>query len=489
MSDGPTAGEPPADSQLHGEPPAPPPETRAARGQGRGAWRPPLSYRTLAIIGIVVLIVVGAVLRFDVIGSNNRVSSDENGNGGDANSILAHERYRTLRWPPGTPFLLALATRLDGHRQMAIVTHSHQPAQYAQLAVEIVTLGAVAAIAWLIAGPWAALIGVALLAFYQPLIFITRTYLSEPLGGLMILATFAAAAWARKRGWRALAAAGVLAGFGCLTREDLFPAVIVIAVAIACALWRSSHRRAMLSAALYLACTVLVIAPWVVYASGRDGRFVPITDGGPDAFFVGSYLPGKGQLFYVVKSFKGRVCQHSAASCRRYSVEGSAAMFRYVASQHPGLSPSAAVTKADIENVKKYALGEPLAFVGMLANKLWKMWSFPWSGGNGSKPPDTSRTEHLIFVGLAWIGLLGGALLTRRWSLVTVTAGLVVTTALNILVNAQGRDNMRFVPLLFAFGAAGLVLMLQRAYAIRQGRARAPAAPAPRTTLEQSSPA
>jgi hypothetical protein len=47
-------------------------------------------------------------------------------------------------------------------------------------------------------------------------------------------------------------------------------------------------------------------------------------------------------------------------------------------------------------------------------------------------------------------------------------------TALNVIVNAQGRDNVRLVPTLFTFGAAGLV-MLAQAVLRRRGASSAPA--------------
>jgi Dolichyl-phosphate-mannose-protein mannosyltransferase len=409
-------------------------------------WRRPGLCRTAALAGITLLLLVGSVLRADAIGSNVRVSSDEQGNVANTNAILLHKRYPTFRWAPGTPFVFAVVTRLRGYHSLRAAAHSHGPAQYAQLAIEIATLALIALIAWVIAGQWAALLAVALAALYLPLILVTRTYLSEPFGGLMILLTFAAAAWARQRGWRALAAAGVLAGLGCLTREDLFPGVVVIAVAIMWPLWRASRRRAISCGAVYLACAVVVITPWVIYASGRVGRFVPITDGGPDAFFIGSYLPGGGEQYPDVESFRSQICRHYPADCHHLVSRGTADMFKLVTARYPGLAEDAAITKADLDNLRRYALGQPLAFAGMLANKTWRLWSYPWSGGNGygqHPKADTSRVQHLIFTGLALLGLLGGAVVTRRWSLFTVTFGLGAITLLNILVNAQGRDNVR----------------------------------------------
>jgi 4-amino-4-deoxy-L-arabinose transferase-like glycosyltransferase len=431
--------------------------------------------RLLALAGIIALVVVGSVLRLASIGTNLRVSADEQGNVANANAILDHKAYRTFRWAPGTPFMFAVAARLRGFKVVSVEPHAHTPAQYAQLALEIATLLLMAAVAWRLAGPWAALLAVALAALYVPLILITRTYLSEPLGGLMAVAMFAGAAWARHRGPAMIACAGVIAGLACLAREDLFPGVLVIAIAIGWGLWRSSRRAALMSGLLYLLCAIAVITPWVIYASNHDGRLVPITDGGTDAFFIGTYLPGGGEQYPDIEHFQHQICQRFPADCHALVSRGTGDMFKIVASRYPGLSENAAINEAGLENLRHYALGQPLAFVGMLAAKLWTMWGSPWSGGNGygtHPKADTSRVQHLIFVALAFIGLLGGALLTRKWELVTVSVGLAVITFLNLLTNAEGRDNLRFMPLLFTFGACGLWLLARQAWPSARSRTR-----------------
>src|SRR5947209_69745 len=175
----------------------------------------------LAAVLILLVVVVGGVLRADSIGSNTHTSADENGYVANANRILAHERYATFEWPPGTSIAFAVFARASGHRSLRLTTHATGPAQYAQLAAGIATLLLIGAIAWFAAGPGAALLATALAASYVPLIVATRTFLSEPTGGLALLAAVAAAAFARSRlGTRrwplAVAAAGFVAGCACL---------------------------------------------------------------------------------------------------------------------------------------------------------------------------------------------------------------------------------------------------------------------------------
>ncbi len=137
---------------------------------------------------IVVIVIAGGVARNTAIGTNTHLSADENGYVGNANRILSDERYATFKWPPGTSIAFAIATRLSGHHSLKLTTHASGPAQYTQLAAGVLTLVLVAVLAWVFAGPWAAVIATALVASYEPLIEATRTFLSEPSGAFVLLA-------------------------------------------------------------------------------------------------------------------------------------------------------------------------------------------------------------------------------------------------------------------------------------------------------------
>lgn len=437
--------------------------------------------------GLIVLIVMaGGIARGAAIGTNTHLSADENGYVANANRMLAGKRYATFKWPPGTSVAFALATRLSGHHSLRLATRAHGPAQYMQLTIGVLTLGLVAALTWLLAGPWAAVIATALVAGYVPLVVATRTFLSEPLGALVLLAAVAAAVLAHRRlGTRrelvALAAAGLVGGFACLTRGDMAVGMAVIAVALGCA-GLPGWRTGLLRGGVYLAALLLTLSPWLAYASSQEGRFVPITTAGPDAFFIGSYLPGKGLLVPTEEQLAPEVCRHFPKDCGRYWQQSSAPLFRLIEARHPGLSENAAVNKEDLENVRKYALGKPAAFASMLWNKFWKMWDNVWSGGNGTYHPDTSKTQHLIYLALAWIGLLAGAILTRRFVLVVSAAVLLSVATLATLFNDQPRYNVSLMALLLCSGTIGAWLAGERLIAMWRARAamRAPSAPAAR---------
>jgi hypothetical protein len=431
---------------------------------------------------IVLIVIAGGVARGEAIGTNTHLSADENGYVGNANRILAGERYATFKWPPGTSVAFALVTRLSGHHSLRLTTHSHGPAQYTQLTIGVLTLTLVAALTWILAGPWAAVVATALVAGYVPLVVATRTYLSEPLGALVLLAAIAAAVLAHRRlGTRlellSLAAAGVVGGLACLTRGDLAVGMAVVTLALALS-GRPNRRTALLRGGVYLAALLLTLSPWLLYASEKIGRFVPITTAGPDAFFIGTYLPGKGLLVPTEEQLAPEVCRHFPEDCGRYWQHSAAPVFRLIEARHPGISENAAVNKENLHNIRKYALGKPAAFSSMLWNKFWKMWDNVWSGGNGTSHPDTSQTQHMIYLVLAWIGLLAGLILTRRFVLVVSAAVLLSVAALATLFNDQPRYNVSLMALLLCSGTIGAWWATERLIALWRARAaaRAPSA-------------
>ena len=434
---------------------------------------------------ILAIVIAGGIARAGAIGTNTHLSADENGYVGNANRILAGERYATFKWPPGTSVAFALATRLSGHHSLRLATHAKGPAQYTQLAIGVLTLILVAALTWLLAGPWAAVLATALVAAYEPLIEATRTFLSEPLGALVLLGAVVAAVLARRRlGTRNelmwLLVAGFVGGLACLTRSDLAVGMGFIALALAL-VGRPGWRTGLLRGAVYLGALLLTLSPWLAYASDKEGRFVPITTAGPDAFFIGSYLPGKGLLVPTEEQLAPEVCRHFPKDCGRYWQQSSAPVFRLIEARHPGLSEEAAVNKENLANIEKYALGKPAAFTAMLWGKFWKMWDNVWSGGNGTYHPSTSQTQHTIYLWLAWIGLLGGLILTRRFVLVVSTGVLLSVATLATLFNDQPRYNVSLMALLLCSGTIGAWLGGERLLALWRARAatRAPGEPSP----------
>lgn len=440
---------------------------------GRWPWELPRSSK-LALLVIVLAIAGGGIWRATAIGGNTHVSADEQGYVANTNRILAHERYGTFKWPPATSLAFALTTRASGHRSLRLATHAHGPAQYAQLTMGVLALMAIAVLGWMLAGPWAAALASALAASYMPVVLATRTFLSEPAGVLALLAAILAATFARSRlGSRrepwALAGAGIVGALACLTRGDLAVGMGIVGLSLALAGrpdWRVGARRA----ALYLGALLVALSPWLAYASLTEGRFVPITTAGPDAFFIGTYLPGKGALVPTEEALAPQVCKRFPEDCGAYWQRSAAPVFKLIQARHPHSSAYDAVMQANLENVRRYALGRPGAFAAMLWGKFWKMWLSAWSGGNSSFHPETSRPQHLLYLAFAWIGLLAGIALTRRWALCVSATVLLAIAALATLFNDQPRYNVGLMPLLLVSGSAGAWLAGERLLAMARRR-------------------
>ena len=435
----------------------------------------------IALVLVLAIIVAGGVARNTAIGTNTHLSADENGYVGNANRILADERYATFKWPPGTSIAFAIATRLSGHHSLKLTTHASGPAQYTQLVAGTLTLALVALLAWVFAGPWASVLATALVASYEPLIEATRTFLSEPTGALVLMAAIASATFARSRYGKRnellwLFGAGVIGGITCLTRSDMALGMGVIALALGLA-GRSGWRTGLLRGGVYLVALMLTLSPWLWYASHEEGRFVPLTTAGPDAFFIGSYLPGKGELVPTEEKLAPAVCRHFPQDCGRYWQQSSAPVFRLIEARHPGMSENAAVNEENLNNVRKYALGKPAAFASMLWSKFWKMWTVAWTGGNGTYHPDTSPTQHKLYLIFAVIGLLAGTILTRRFVLVISTGALLAISAFATPFNDQPRYNVSLMALLLCSGTIGAFLAGERLLAMWRARATAPAVP------------
>jgi hypothetical protein len=417
---------------------------------------------------IAAVIIAGTVLRADVIGTNNRISTDEYGYAENANRILADQPLVTFK---------------RGYDSLAVVTDAHGVAQYSQLLTELLTLVLVAFIGWVLAGPWAALIAVTLTATYEPLIDVTRTYLSEPLGALAFLALVATACWARRRDRHSLLLAGIVGGLAGLVREDFAIAVAVVMVGLLIDS-RRSPRAAILRTLVYGAAALATVSPFVVYASVREHRFTPIVSAGPNALFLGTYLPGGGNQFIDIEVLSKQVCayfRHTHPFYCHLSAGDARGVEALLVAQHPGDSEASAAQAAAFENLDKYMLGEPLKFAHMLWNKAWNMWSLPWSGGNaganGGLVHSTSVFQHQLYSLIAWIGvLLGLILLRRRWAYVVPVVALLAVALLNTFFAITPRDNVRFMPFVFLYGAIGVIVTIRWALArVRALRAGSPA--------------
>jgi 4-amino-4-deoxy-L-arabinose transferase-like glycosyltransferase len=378
-------------------------------------------------------------------------------------AAIVHGRYSApgmedpLHWPPGTPMLFAAGRALGGSEGQ----------YWAQFAIGLALVGAVFALAAIVAGAWAGVIAAAAIALYPPLAIITGDLVSEPLGALATVVVVVALAWAWRGppSWRRFALAGAATGAAILVRADLLVLPIVLAALVA------ATTRSWRATGAFLAAAVLALAPWSVYASVRRGSLVPVTSSSWSSLYVGTYLPGDGRM-YGVREALGDEARARNPSIRHIPNQNLRAewILDTVAARHPKLGRSAALEAETKRNLRRYALGRPLAFAAMQARKVERMW-IGYDRGTHHRERAWILAVHLALAAVGLAGLLWGLVRTRHPALWAILLTVLTVTAVNSFFVSEARHNVRVMPLLVAGGVAGIVLT-RRARAGRSGPPR-----------------
>jgi hypothetical protein len=335
--------------------------------------------------------------------------------------------------------------------------------------------------------PWPAVVATALVALYPPLSVITGDMASEPLGALTLAVAVLAFSWAAtgRVAWARWALTGAALGAAMLVRADLLVLPPVMALLAAGLLWRrEGARRALAAPAVMLVAVAVVMAPWAAYASARKSEPVLITTSSWSSLYVGTYLPGDGRMFGLrealgdeARAYNPRFRDIPNRNLRAEWVLDA------VAGRHPELERDEALKRETLDNLRDYALGQPLDFAAMQVSKLGRMW-FDYNRGTHRNARWWILAVHLVLAAAGLAGLLWGLRRTWHpalWAILTVS---LVVTAVNSSFVSEARHNVRLMPLLIAGGVAGVVLARRAALTAPVD----PARPAGRGSAGRSAP-
>ncbi|HEY4096663.1 MAG TPA: hypothetical protein VGM33_14185 [Baekduia sp.] len=461
----------------------PAPAARPATSAGLAARLAPLRTGRRGIVVPLVLLTLialgGGALRWHAAGENrvHHLSADEQGYIGLGNQLRKHLHWarrgldEPFRWAPGAPAMFAASAAITRDHN---VGHSQQigPARRSQVVVGVATILVGWAFVALLVGPWAGLWAAALIAFYPPGIDQAGTFLSEPLGALLLLCGVTALTWAWRRDGPSAPLARVLARYAvagafialaCLTRADVLivgaalPLFVLLSGRV-----RGAWRPALLRAVVMGGATAVVVAPWVLYASATEHHLVTITDGNATAAFVATYTPGGGTLYGAFHALAPEACKVHPKTCGVPPVRvGSAPYFDAVVARYPKLDRDAALSQAIHDNIHDYVLGDPFGYIGMSAKKLWRLWGGYFLGGFGTGQSTTMLWLHRLLVLLGTVGLVAGLWRSRSRGLAAALIALGLLTAINVVYVAEARANTRMMPLLLAAGVAGWFLAVR----------------------------
>jgi 4-amino-4-deoxy-L-arabinose transferase-like glycosyltransferase len=437
------------------------------------------------LAALVVLLSFGLNARVAADPRSDYQSADERSYGKLAVDLADNHKYggrstnmrEPLHWPPGAPVLFAVAYKLFGSDAEA-KSLDIRAAYWEQALLTTGTTALAILLAWILAGPWAGVLAGAIVGTYPPLVGATGDQLSEPLGAFLLLAAFTALALALKRSRRRwYVAAGALFGLTILTRTDLLPVPFLIAgLGGLILLVRTRSRRPLIELALMLAATVVVLAPWTIYASSEEGRFIPVTKGSAATLFVGTYLPGGGTTIGMKEHLEPQLrAKHPEyEGLKTYKIPAADALELFAA-KHPDLPRDVALNKEAKKNLVDYSTTQPVAFAKMQWAKAKRMWFFYYRGGGVHYISTAMRIWQVVLVLAAGLGLLAGLIRRGDGLLGAALLTIAFSTAIHTIVVSQARYNVPLMPLLIATGVAGWFLALRR---------RAPSPASERATVE-----
>ena len=172
--------------------------------------------------------------------------------------------------------------------------------------------------------------------------------------------------------------------------------------------------RALGAAVLVALGICVAVAPWTVRNAVALERFVPISTGGGQVLFAGTYLPSGGDPeavgAEVVERHPELFAPRAVKKLRLEQILARLAHARY-----PDLETDEALSKMGSERLGDAITEEPLEYAGFVAAKIGRVWSH---GPRAVMHDELWEALHWVVLGLGLIGLaalLWSAPLGGRW--------------------------------------------------------------------------
>ncbi|HVO54620.1 MAG TPA: glycosyltransferase family 39 protein [Solirubrobacterales bacterium] len=329
-------------------------------------------------------------------------------------------------------------------------------------------------------GSAAGLIAAAAVAIYPALLEYSGMLMTEPVGTALLAGAYLLVlrAHERQRPWR-WAAAGLAIGALAMLRPEYLPFVIVLP-ALAAWPWRrgapGGARRWRL-AALMAGCALLVLLPWTVRNYVAFERLVPLSTGGGQVLYEGSYLPAgpnpENITPVLLERYPWLRNELGPAPGPIYRGQAVAALAHR---QRPGENTDAALTGMAIDAYTTAAREEPLQLAGFLAGKVWFAWTDP---ARGVMHLPLWRALQIALLAAAALGLAVG-LAQRRFDVAAIAAILLLVTLVQAVYIASPRRTLTLLPLTSALAGYGIVWLWAQIWKVgpRVSQKRSPYSPA-----------
>jgi len=419
----------------------------------------------LAVLAVVLLLGLGLRLgeawdgRAPVYDAAAYAQIAANLERGEGFTVGAAATQPSSNYSPGLPLLVAGIYELTGgaHERLArvllafvgtlSVLFAYLIAHRLRRAMHSPPYGAVNASSAVVAG----LIAAGAVAVYPALLEYQGMLMSEPLAATLLSGAVLAMLWAADRdGLAAWLLPGVLLGATAMVRPEYLGVAFLLGLVVLAWGARGGWRRSLAAAAILLAGVTLVVLPWTVRNIVALDRAVPISTGGGQVLFAGTYLPSDGDPERVGAEVVARHPDLFAPSdARKLRLEQILA--RLAAQRYPGLETDQALSRMGREQIWDDISGQPLEYAGFLATKVGRIWA------HGPREVMRAPGWTAFHWALAGFGLLGLAVLAwqRRWEALVLATIFVAITALSALLVASPRRALVMLPLVAALAGVG----------------------------------
>ena len=326
----------------------------------------------------------------------------------------------------------------------------------------------------------AGLVGALVVAVYPALLEYQGMLMSEPLAATLLAGSVLAIFWANDAGRSVVASGrpgegglragryvrsrppspdhplvrwllpGALLGALALVRPEYLGVALLLGTVVFVSRFRDDWRRALAQATILLAGVAIVVAPWTIHNALALDRAVPISTGGGQVLFAGTYLPSDGDPEKVGAEVVTRHPElFASADAHRLRLEQILA--RLAAARYPNLETDRALSRMGREQLGDDISEQPLEFAGFVATKVGRIWSHG--------PRDVMREPgwEALHWALVGFGLLGLAVLAwrRRWEALVLATVFLGITALSALLVASPRRVLVMLPLVAALAGVG----------------------------------
>jgi 4-amino-4-deoxy-L-arabinose transferase-like glycosyltransferase len=313
----------------------------------------------------------------------------------------------------------------------------------------------------------AGLLGAAAVAVYPALLEYQGMLMSEPLAASLLAGSVLAILWAAEREGRVhWLWPGALLGALAMVRPEYLGVTALVAIVVFLHGRRLDWRRSLAQAAILLAGVVVVIAPWTIRNAAALDRFVPLSTGGGQVLFAGTYLPSDGDPEKVGAEVVAENPEIFApADATRLRLEQILAHLG--ADRYPELESDEALSKLGKEQLWDDVSEEPLEYAGFVATKVGRIWS------HGPRAVMREPLWEALHWALAAFGLLGLVVLAwrRRWEALLIGVIFLAITTLSALLVASPRRVLVMAPLLAALAGGGAVFAWAWTQSLKVGRA------------------